>query len=133
MAPVKPQIPLFGRTAAARRPGYPLQQKTHFSRMKFAPSNRVRGAQTPDPVRVFCSAPIPCAAEKCKALFCLTAPCVSPPGAAFRSLIKHWTCETTRLVVSQVSQIWRIFCRNPPNLLFFSGSCSITEVIEQLY
>jgi hypothetical protein len=35
--------------------------------------------------------------------------------------------------VRQVSQIWRISCRNPPYLLFFSGSCSITEVIEQLY
>jgi hypothetical protein len=31
----------------------------------------------------------------------------------------QWTCSTTRLVVSQV-------CR------FFNGSCSITEVIEQL-
>jgi hypothetical protein len=37
------------------------------------------------------------------------------------------------LVVSQVSQIWGISYRNPPKLLFFSGSCSITEVIEQLY
>jgi hypothetical protein len=45
----------------------------------------------------------------------------------------YWTCSTTRLVVSQVSQIWQISARNPPNLLFFSGSCSITEVIEQLY
>ncbi|MDR0557253.1 MAG: site-specific DNA-methyltransferase [Treponema sp.] len=45
----------------------------------------------------------------------------------------HWTCSTTRSVVSQVLQIWRISCRNPPNLLFFSGSCSITSVIEQLY
>jgi hypothetical protein len=30
-------------------------------------------------------------------------------------------------------QIWLISCRNQPNLLFFSGSCSITKVIEQLY
>jgi hypothetical protein len=45
---------------------------------------------------------------------------------------RQWTCSTTRLVVSQVSQIWRISYRNPPNLLFFSGSCLITEVIEQL-
>jgi hypothetical protein len=44
-----------------------------------------------------------------------------------------WICSTTRLVVSQVSQIWRIFCKNPPNLPVFSGSRSITEVIEQLY
>jgi AmmeMemoRadiSam system protein A len=35
--------------------------------------------------------------------------------------------------VRQVSQMWRISCKNPPHLLFFSGSCSITEVIEQLY
>jgi hypothetical protein len=32
----------------------------------------------------------------------------------------YWTCSTTRLVVSQVCP-------------FSSGSCSITEVIEQLY
>jgi hypothetical protein len=37
------------------------------------------------------------------------------------------------LIVSQVSQIWLISYRNPPNLPFSSGSCSITEVIEQLY
>jgi hypothetical protein len=48
-------------------------------------------------------------------------------------LTGHWTCSTTRLVVSQVSQIWRISVSKPPNLLFFSGSCSITVVIEQLY
>jgi hypothetical protein len=46
---------------------------------------------------------------------------------------KYWACSTTRLVVSQASQIWRISCRNTPNLLFFSGSCLITEVIKQLY
>jgi hypothetical protein len=34
------------------------------------------------------------------------------------------------LVVSQVLQNLPISCRNPPNLPFFSGSCSITEVIE---
>jgi hypothetical protein len=45
---------------------------------------------------------------------------------------KQWTCSTTRLVVSQVSRIWRVFCKNPPNPPFFSGSCSITSVIEQL-
>ncbi|MDR0602184.1 MAG: RHS repeat-associated core domain-containing protein, partial [Treponema sp.] len=43
----------------------------------------------------------------------------------------QWTCSRTRLVLSQVSQIWRISAGNPPNLPFFSGSCSITEVNEQ--
>jgi hypothetical protein len=34
--------------------------------------------------------------------------------------------------VRQVSQMWQISYKNPPHLLFFNGSCSTTEVIEQL-
>jgi hypothetical protein len=37
------------------------------------------------------------------------------------------------LVIEQVSQKTRIFWQNPRFLLFFSGSCSETEVSEQLY
>jgi hypothetical protein len=37
------------------------------------------------------------------------------------------------LVSSQVLQILQISFRNPQNLPFLSGSCSETEVSEQLY
>jgi hypothetical protein len=45
----------------------------------------------------------------------------------------YWTCLITRLVIEQVSQKTRIFWQNPRFLLFLSGSCSETEVSEQLY
>ena len=49
---------------------------------------------------------------------------------AFKCASCNWTCSTTRLVASQVLQFSGL---KPKKLPFFSGSCSITEVIEQLY
>jgi hypothetical protein len=45
---------------------------------------------------------------------------------------RKWTCLITRLVIKQVSQFLRFFVKIVKICLFLSGSCSITEVIEQL-
>jgi ParB family chromosome partitioning protein len=46
--------------------------------------------------------------------------------------LKQWTCSLIRLVIEQVLQNAGISSRNPHILPFFSGSCSKTEVSEQL-